>query len=296
MSQAVPATGIGHQDARQATGTVTFYNGQQNAQTVALGTVFTGSDGVNIATTESATIPAGNPNTGYGTVTVTAQALQAGSRGNIQAGDVNTAIALAVFVKNSQFRNGQDARTFPIVTKEDIEHVVTQLTPRLVQSEQAAFTSQLQTGEQLFPPTCTSLVISSRQPGDEAAQVRITVSETCSAGAYNQQAVQEQGMQVLHAKAGTLGKSYSLVGDIHTAMLTLQDAATIRVQFTGTYLYQINQQELTTLIAGRPKQQAIMLLTKIPGIQQATIAGIADNNQLPLDTTHIHIILLYAVS
>src|SRR6266699_5331052 len=42
MSQAVPATGIGHQDARQATGTVTFYNGQQNAQTVALGTVFTG--------------------------------------------------------------------------------------------------------------------------------------------------------------------------------------------------------------------------------------------------------------
>lgn len=44
-SQTVPATGTGHQNARQATGTLTFYNGLSTAQTVAAGTLITGQDG-----------------------------------------------------------------------------------------------------------------------------------------------------------------------------------------------------------------------------------------------------------
>jgi hypothetical protein len=288
LSQTVPATGIGHQDARQATGTVTFYNGQQTAQTIAQGTVLTGSDSVKIATTEPATIPAGNPTTGYGRVTVSAQALQAGSSGNIAAGDVNTTLALAVFVKNNPFTNGQDARTFSIVTKEDIQQVITQLTPRLLQSEQAALTAQLQAGEQLFSPACMPTSTADHQPGDETTHVRVTVLETCSAAAYNQQTEQAQGEQLLNAKARTLGNGYRLVGDIHPILLAKQTTTSIRVQFTGTYLYQINELALTTLIAGQPKQHALLLLASIAGIQHATIAGITDDTQIPLDPAHIH--------
>ena len=81
-------TGHGHQDARAATGTVTFYNGLFTQQFVASGTVYTGQDGVAIVTTQDATIPPGSPGTGYGTVTIAAQAVTAGTSGNIQAGDI----------------------------------------------------------------------------------------------------------------------------------------------------------------------------------------------------------------
>jgi len=201
---------------------------------------------------------------------------------------VNTTLALAVFVKNSQLSGGQEERTFSIVTHADIQYVVTQLTPLLIQSEQAALTAQLQPGEQLSSPACTPTSSADHQPGDEATHVKITVSETCIAAAYNRQAVQIQGEQLLNAKARMLGKGYHLIGDIHPTILAKQAAATLRVQFSGTYLYQINQQELTALIAGQPKHHALLLLTKIAGIQHATIAGVADDDPLPLDPAHIH--------
>jgi len=182
------------------------------------------------------------------------------------------------------------------VTKEDIQQVVTQLIPPLRQSEQAALTSQLQANEALFSPTCTPTTSADHQPGDEATQVKVTVAEACTAGAYNRQAVQAQGEPLLNEQARTLGKGYRLVGDIHPTILAQQAAASIRVQFTGTYLYQINQRALRTLIAGQPKHHALLLLTRIGGIQHATIAGITDDNPLPLDTTYIHIMLLYVVS
>src|SRR5258708_4162004 len=52
-----PTTGKGHQDARSATGILTFYNGSFSAQTVYAGTVFTGADGVQVVTDETAAIP-----------------------------------------------------------------------------------------------------------------------------------------------------------------------------------------------------------------------------------------------
>lgn len=288
LSQTVLATGTGHQDARVATGTLTFYNGLFTQQYIARGTVLTGSEGVQIATTQPATIPPGNPTSGYGTVTVSAQAVQTGATGNIAAGDITITINNGLLVKNNQFSNGQDARAFSVVMKEDIARVVTQLTPQLLHSEQAALTSQLQANEALFSPTCSPTSNADHQPGDEATHVKVTVSETCSAAAYTQQAAQAQGEQLLNAKARILGKGYILVGDIHPTLLSKQAAATMRVQFSGTYLYQINQQELTTLIAGQPKQHALLLLTKIAGIQHVTISGIADDNLIPLDPAHIN--------
>src|SRR5437764_796359 len=52
MNQArtVPTTGRGHQDATSAHGRVTFYNAAPYAQTVAAGTLLTGTDGGEIVT------------------------------------------------------------------------------------------------------------------------------------------------------------------------------------------------------------------------------------------------------
>jgi hypothetical protein len=72
-----PATGKLHQDAMRAAGTITFYNGLLSGQTIAAGTVLTGSDGVEIVTDQTAHIPAGTPPV-YGQTTVSAHAVLAG--------------------------------------------------------------------------------------------------------------------------------------------------------------------------------------------------------------------------
>ncbi len=82
QSLTTQATGKGHQDATQAAGSLTFYNGSFSSKSIDAGTVFTGSDGIQVVTDQTALIPPGNPPT-YGAATVPAHAVHAGSQGNI---------------------------------------------------------------------------------------------------------------------------------------------------------------------------------------------------------------------
>jgi len=61
QSATVPATGKRQQAATRAAGTITFYNGLLTPQTIAGGTVLTGSDGTQVVTDQPTTIPAANP-------------------------------------------------------------------------------------------------------------------------------------------------------------------------------------------------------------------------------------------
>src|SRR5947209_6206920 len=84
QSQTVQATGRGHQDARSATGTLTFYNGQLQSVTIPTGSIFTGGNGVQIVTDETATIPATDPITNpptFGQIPVSAHVIQPGPSG-----------------------------------------------------------------------------------------------------------------------------------------------------------------------------------------------------------------------
>lgn len=60
-SLSAKTTGRGHIDATRASGTLTFYNGEFSAQTIVVGTVFTGSDGVQVATDGTVSIPPAAP-------------------------------------------------------------------------------------------------------------------------------------------------------------------------------------------------------------------------------------------
>src|SRR5947209_2893820 len=100
QSATTKTTGQGHQAAAQARGAITFYNGQFTAQTVPAGTMLTGADGVQVITDQDAIIPAANPPI-FGQVIISAHAVQAGSKGNIPAYDVNAACCFAsVLAKN----------------------------------------------------------------------------------------------------------------------------------------------------------------------------------------------------
>ncbi len=292
------ATGHGHQDARAAVGILTLYNGQALAQTIARGTRLTSVNGITVSLDQAVTIPPGNP-PAYGQATMTAHALVPGSSGNMASGDIDTTIAIAVFVRNSQFRGGQDARDYPIVTQADIQKGTDTITPSLLQSARAALTSQLRAGEALAPPTCLPSASTDHRPGSEARTVQVTVSASCTAIAYEQEALQAQATAFLaHVAATQVGTGYRLAGSLQVTVkqaTITQTAAVVSLSLLGTWVYtfsQEEQQQIKQRMRGRTKQDALQQLLSQPGIDKATIAGIGENEVLPDDITHIHLFLM----
>lgn len=301
-SQTIPTTGHGHQIAQAATGTLTFYNGLFTAQFVSQGTVFTGNDGVHIVATQPANIPAGNPNVGYGTATVTAQAIKPGAAGNITPGDINITINNGLLVKNSQFSNGQDERDYMIVTQQDRDTAAAQLKAKVTASMHAALQEQIPPTQQLQTLPCTPAITADHVLGAEATQVTVTVSETCSAIAYNAQELNAQATKLLTTQATkTVGTGYMLYGNAHvsvTQATTQKTAVLLSFTCQGTYMYQLNeawQKRLKTLIAGEPRLTALHQLVTLPGIMHASISGIPDNQPIPIDATHIHLFIVLTV-
>jgi len=305
QSKKVPATGHGHQDARAAAGALTFYNGSFSAQTVFAGAVFTGADGVQVATNETVTIPANNP-PADGQASISAHALNTGSQGNIAALDINGTFSSALFVKNlTPFTGGQSERDYPIVTKTDIQSAVTSLTTTITSSETPALQAQVTAHEGLITLPCTPMVTSDHHGGDEAPAVTVTVSGHCTGVAYDKAGLQTQATRLLTNQATmTLGATYSLLGDIQVTILHAtitnkpNQIATIAVSMSGTWGYQITQQaqqEINRLIAGKQKADALHILLSLPGIQGVTMQGLADDQDIPTDISHIHLLVVYGV-
>jgi hypothetical protein len=296
QSATAPTTGKGHQPARSAVGTITFYNGLFTSQTIQAGTILTGSDGVEIIIDQDAFIPAANPPS-LGYATVSTHAIHAGSNGNIPAYDINQGCcATAIKVVNTtSFTGGQDARDFRTVTKNDIHTVSTLLKTTLAQGVIGALQAQLKNGEALKANPCSPTVTPDHQVGAEATQVKVTVSLTCSAIAYNSQELTSKVTALLADQAiRTLGTGYSLLGEIHitvTQATTQKQAVVLAFSGSGTWVYALtaqDQEHVKILIAGKSKQEALELLQGVPGIERASITWEGKHN-LPTDTRNIHI-------
>ncbi len=302
-----PATGKGHQEALAAMGRITFYNGLFISQTLAAGTTLTGSDGVQVVTDQLAVIPAALATTPptYGQVTVTAHAKDPGPQGNIPVRDINQACCLpSVLAQNiTAFQGGQHERDYTVVTREDIDHGVASLTITLIQSEHAAFTAQIRAHEALATPPCTRHITADHQAGAEAAAVTITVSEQCTAIAYDAAALQEQATQVLTRELVQRGGAhYRLVSAVQVSVLHARivdqrrEVILLSVRIEGRWMYQFSQQQLQRmkqLIVGKTPSQAVHILLGLPGIQRAAIAGIGENRSLPKDSFRIQVRILY---
>ncbi len=305
LSQSTTAltTGKGHQDTRSAQGTVTFYNGELNNATIAAGTILTSSQAVQIATDEVAVIPAADPTANppvFGRVTVSAHAVNPGARGNIPAYDINQACCFAsVIAKNTTpFTGGQDERNFQTVAKYDIDTTVTALRTTLSESMQGALQGQLKPQEQLHILPCAPTVTSDHLIGQEATNVKVTVSETCSAVAYDNDVLVTKATDLLtHQARQHLGAGYSLFGQARVTITqaTITRTTTILI-FTcqGLWVYALSQeaqQHIKHLIAGKPRQEAIKLLLSLPGIEQASIVW-DEHTRLPKNVDTFHFVIL----
>lgn len=306
QSQTVPATGHGHQDARAATGTLTFYNGELQPVKIAAGTILTGKDGIQVATAQGAIIPPLDPTMTpptVGQVTVAAQVTQVGASGNIAAFDVSeTCCAASVLVKNlAPFTGGQDARDFLLVTKADQDRAAAALQAKVTTSMSAALQGQLLPGQVLHPSPCAPAITADHAIEEEAASLTVTVSETCTAVAYDQQQLQARATQLLAAQAArTFGAGYLQAGNVQVSVskaIAIPASPWVVLTFTcaGTFAYTLTeqaQQHLKTLLAGQPRLTALRWLRHQPGIQQASISGVSDNQPLPDDLSHLHLLIV----
>src|SRR6266566_545902 len=281
----VPATGLQHQAARRARGSITWYNGQFHRLTIPAGTIVPGTNGVRVITDQAATIPPGNPPI-YGHVTVPAYAIVPGTTGNIQAFAINRACCLpSVFAKNTiAFTGGTDARDIAVVARTDIASAVSIVQTTLHRSLQAAVQAQLNPGEALVPPPCTVTTSSNHQAGDAAAQVHVTVAITCTSIAYADADVNTNATQALTSQASNmLGSDYAQLGAIHVTIVHAttidhQGSVTLVVQLTGTWVYQLSP---------GIRQQ---LLSRIAGVQINVSGG---SRSLPQDKGSIHLVIVY---
>ena len=300
LSQAktIPATGTGHQQAQAAHGFITFYNALPALQTIPAGEMLTGADGVAVVTLEDAVIPTGTLATN-GQVTVPAQAVNAGPRGSIAANDLyGKCCRDDVFVSNSPFRGGKDARSYQMVIQQDINGVASTLRRSLDQRVQADLSQQVQPDESLVTPVpCAPTVTTDHKAGEEASHVQVTVSETCTGEVYDTNALHDLLVQAMTKQiTGQLGEGYGLIGGIQASVTkaTLnshQGTATLQVKVISTWMYQFSQaqqNQIKLTIRGKSKTEATALLLYMPGVQTVSIST-RNDEAIPTDVQRIHL-------
>ncbi len=301
MSQqkTVPTTGTGHQGAKAAYGLITFYNAAPYVQIVQAGTLLTGADGVQVITDQDATIPAALMPT-EGQVSVYAHIAITGTTGNIKVGDIyEQCCRLNVFVASGAFHGGQDARTYQTATPQDITNVVTDVKTSLDQSVQAALQTQVQASETLVTPlSCTSKVTPNHQPGEEATQVQVMVSETCTGIVYTTQALTTLATQNATQDANKrLGTGFTTTGvqtritQAHTTKNGRNELEIMSVSLWTFPFTQEQQSNIKAMIAGTSKDKATTIILHMTGVQSVSII-LKNGTTLPPDEQNIHLLFL----
>jgi hypothetical protein len=300
QAQTVPTTGITHQDARAGRGRITFYNAAPYMQTVPAGSLITGADGVQVVTEQDAVLPAVSYPT-LGQATVLAHAAMTGPGGNIRASDIyGSCCRLNVSAVSSAFHGGHVAQTYQTVSQQDMNGVVSNLKKSLHKSMQSALQAQIRDGETLINPfPCKTQITADHQVGDEAQQLQVTMSETCTGEAYSTQAYHDVAMQIVSETATKrLGEGYTLMGDIqatpNTTTTNEHGVIDLATTIAGTWAYQFTEdqvQSLKAMIAGKSEAQAKAMIFTSHGVQGASMT-LRNGMTLPTDISSIHVVVL----
>jgi hypothetical protein len=303
QSNAVPATGQVSTKAIQATGVLTFYNGNGLVYTVRAGTVFTDSHGVQVENIGAVFIPAGNPSSGYGHTTASAIAVLGGTNGDIKAFDFNLLQCCgsgAVYVSNgSAFTGGQDPQHYTAVSQSDIDGAANPLKTSQTKSAQKSLQSKIHGTEQLVNPArCSTNVTSNHKAGDRATSVMVTVTATCTGEVYDQQAAQTLAANLLKTEAQkNLDSTYILQDNkiateiTSASIIDTHGTVSLNVKAEGIWVYQFSdamKQSLAKLIAGKSEAAAKTLLVQQMGVSDVQIS-ISSGTTLPTDPANITI-------
>lgn len=260
----------------------------------------TGASGVQAVTEQDAIVPAVSYPT-LGQATVLAHTATTGPEANTRAGDIyGPCCRLNISAVSSTFHGGQAARTYQTVSQQDMNGVVSHLKANLEKKVRVLLQAQLHADETLVSPfPCKTRTTPDHQVGDEAQQLRVTVSETCIGEAYNTHAYHDVALQIMReAAVMQLGKGYTLIGDIQattdTTTTNKQGATDLKTTLAGTWTYQFTKDRVDSIkamIAGKSEVQAKVMVLTSPGVQTASMT-LRNSTTLPTDTSNIHAVVL----
>lgn len=296
QSQKVSATGSKQNAAVQASGTLVITcRASSSPITIPAGTVFTGTDGTQVATDATVT-------TSGCSTTVSAHAVQPGTSGNIAANDMNQPYSGYDINNPAAFTGGQGPQTITTVQQTDIDGAATTLEAN-PPNAQLVLQGQVHTNEQMIgTPQCTPNVTSDHKAGDQATSVTVTVSFTCTGEVYDRDGALSMAAKQLTTQAATRpGPGYTLVGKIATALAqaALADASTGTIKLTvnaeGIWVFHFSAAQklsLAKLLAGKSKKDVQSLLSARKGVSSISIqVSGGDGNTLPADPGQIAIVV-----
>ncbi len=302
-SETITTTGIGYTPAIKAHGTITFYNEANYRQTIAEGTVLTGSGGIQIVTDQTVTLSAGNPPYSYGSAEAAAHTIQAGARSNIQPLEVNGLCCLnGIYAKNtSAFTGGLDPKPYPMLSNADLQREAHTSAGTMSSNANAGLQNQMQKGEQLLRPMqCSVHTSSNPKVGERATTATVSVSETCTAQVYdNAVLTQITSVQFQQDSLKQLGSNFVARGNSSTVIekTTLLDKSHQTYQLTvsaaGTLIFHLSPSQLQTLktqIAGKKITEAQRQLLQLQGVQGVYIKPVSQTDTtLPTNSNQIQI-------
>jgi serine/threonine protein kinase len=300
LARTVNASGHASTPGTRAQGVLTFYNGEGVPQVIHAGTEILGKSGITVTTDADITIPAGNP-PNLGQITVSAHAVETGSKGNIPPLDINQPCCSSnqsIYVKNlSAFTGGQDPQSYTFVQQSDIDGAAQAMQPGLIQSARATF-ANLKSGdeESAGDPQCPTRILSDHQAGDHASSVTVTVTVTCSGLVYQRHDAQSLATALLLSEAQRrYGSAYALQGAVSTQIDVTHVAdqtAILSVRASGLWVYRFSAERLASLkdlLRGLDPTRALAALRRQPGIADAAIALPPGVSSLPDDPSRISI-------
>lgn len=316
--------------ATQAKGTLVLRNWDRSApKTFAAGTVFPDLSGdrvVNCPTTAgtemvldaSVTLPAADASQGPAVGYAPGHVLQPGADGNIPTTNGKNFTGCYYYIWTngfctpgwlgycwtiepaSPFTGGQDAYNGPMVQQNDIDTAASSLISAHQPDPQQVLQPKIRANERLAgTPQCAPQVRANHQAGDQAAQVKVTVSFTCTGEVYDDAGALEMAAGLLSQQAAANpGGAYTLIGKIKTAVTNAvigsQGTITLTVSARGVWAYQFTdaqQQQLAALLAGKSERDAAQLAFAQPGVASVTIHLPANQHTLPTDPRQIRIIV-----
>jgi hypothetical protein len=228
-----------------------------------------------------------------------------GAAGNIASLDLDGhCCAPNVNVKNiAAFTGGQNAVPKGMVLQRDIDAAAHPLITSLQQNTESAMQAQVTPSERLVDQSmvCTPATTSSVPANTPAKTVTVHVQVTCHAEVYNAAGAQAMTTTLLQEKAQhdpALTPAYALQGQILSSVLsetvvTREGQVSLEIQAQGIWVYQLTrqmQQRMTQALVALPKEQALRLLERQPGVAAATIS-ISSGTLMPANAGDITLVI-----
>ncbi len=264
----VPTTGRRLAPNARATGIVIFTNRVDQEVRIPKGTRVSTATGQAIVfrTTEEATLP---PQRGA-RVEVPIEAEKPGPQGNVRAftiSQISGPLALQVSVTNPDPTTGGGVKEVPVVTAQDKDAAHREALRALTLRAIEELAKKQQAGEFIPRETLQTFVMAEtydRFAGDEAEKLGLRMRLLMRGIAVDGKSAEELALRKLRESLPPAGRLVRDTTQVRVGPVTAWDPTTQTVYFSvkasGTYLLDINEGEVRNAIAGKPIQEAAIIL------------------------------------